>query len=51
MRDMRKDKTRSNDVDFFMKSFHTVIDGVSSDELNDEDMDLCRFMVGGLQAK
>jgi hypothetical protein len=51
MRDQRKNKTRSDDVDCFISNFHTVIAGISSDDLNDEDMDLCRFMVGGMQAK
>ncbi|MDK2833572.1 MAG: hypothetical protein PWR29_601 [Methanolobus sp.] len=51
MRDQSKAKTRSNNVECFLERFHTVVDGVSPDDLSDEDMDLCRFMIGGLQAK
>ncbi|WP_167848756.1 hypothetical protein [Methanolobus halotolerans] len=33
------------------KDFHAVVDGISKDKLSAEEMDLCRFMVGGMQAK
>ncbi|WP_406656505.1 hypothetical protein V7O62_11690 [Methanolobus sp. ZRKC2] len=50
MRD-KKLKTRSKARDCPRKDFHVVIDGVSKDKLSAEEMDLCRFMVGGMQAK
>lgn len=51
MRDKCKDKTRYDNIECFVHKFHAVVDGVSPDNLNDEDMDLCRFMMGGMQAK
>ena len=43
--------TKKRNVDDIFKSCHTVVDGVSSDKLNAEEMELYRFMVGGVQAK
>lgn len=50
---MRDDtfKTRSGTLDCLKRDFHAVVDGVSKDRLSAEEMDLCRFMVGGMQAK
>ncbi|MBN2109771.1 MAG: hypothetical protein JW705_01595 [Methanosarcinaceae archaeon] len=44
-------KKRSNTHDCLKRDFHVVVDGVSRDKLSPEDKDLCRFMVGGMQAK
>lgn len=44
-------KIRSAALDCLKKDFHAVVGGVSKDKLNAEEMDLCRFMVGGMQAK
>lgn len=46
MRDGKK--TRKADC---FKSCYAVVHGVSSDKLNSEEMELYRFMVGGVQAK
>ncbi|WP_340819176.1 hypothetical protein [Methanolobus sp. WCC4] len=46
MRNLNKNRK----VDFFT-SCHAVVDGVSADKLNAEEMELYRFMVGGVQAK
>ncbi|MDW7731171.1 MAG: hypothetical protein SCH66_01940 [Methanolobus sp.] len=50
MRD-KKYKSRSSTHDCLRKDFHVVVDGISKDKLSAEEMDLCRFMVGGMQAK
>ncbi|WP_342306062.1 hypothetical protein [Methanolobus sp. ZRKC5] len=47
MRDLTR---KRNGVDIF-KSCHTVVGGVSTDKLDAEEMELYRFMVGGVQAK
>ncbi len=47
---MRDLKNKRNFADRF-KSCHAVVDGVSADKLNSEEMELYRFMVGGVQAK
>ncbi|MDY0387189.1 MAG: hypothetical protein RBT65_08690 [Methanolobus sp.] len=47
---MRKLSKKRN-VDDILKSCHTVVDGVPTDKLNAEEMELYRFMVGGVQAK
>jgi|GEM_PF-2173813 hypothetical protein len=49
-KDMRKLSKKRN-VDDILKSCHTVVDGVPTDKLNAEEMELYRFMVGGVQAK
>jgi hypothetical protein len=46
MRDPQKNKK----VDSF-NGCHAVVGGVSADKLDAEDMELYRFMVGGVQAK
>ncbi|MBP1908129.1 hypothetical protein [Methanolobus bombayensis] len=33
------------------KDCHDVVGGISTDKLNAEEMELYRFMVGGVQAK
>ena len=33
------------------RNYHSIVSGVSADKLNAEEMDLYRFMVGGMQAK
>ncbi len=47
---MRHEKKRIRMNDAF-KNCHNVVDGVSADKLNAEEMELYRFMVGGVQAK
>jgi hypothetical protein len=47
---MRDSKNRRNRADVY-KGCHEVICGVSADKLNAEEMELYRFMVGGVQAK
>ncbi len=51
MKEMQKNRTRSDNVKISIAKFHTVIDGASSEKLSEEDMDLYRFLVGGMQAK
>ncbi len=46
-----RDLTRKRNVVDIFKSCHTVVGGVSADKLNAEEMELYRFMVGGVQAK
>jgi hypothetical protein len=46
MRDMKK--YRKTDIS---RDCHAVVAGISKDKLSAEDMELYRFMVGGVQAK
>ena len=46
-----KSKNKSSDNYEGMRSYHSVVSGVSADKLNAEEMELYRFMVGGMQAK
>ncbi|MEZ5334957.1 MAG: hypothetical protein R2741_06855 [Methanolobus sp.] len=46
MRDTKKNRKSDS-----FNGCHAVIDGVSADKLNAEEMELYRFMVGGVQAK
>ncbi|WP_406659888.1 hypothetical protein V7O66_08535 [Methanolobus sp. ZRKC3] len=48
---MRETKSKSTDNYEGMRSYHSVVSGVSADKLNAEEMELYRFMVGGMQAK
>jgi hypothetical protein len=46
-----QEKSRKNDSCRSSTDCYTVVDGVIKGRLDPEDMDLYRFMVGGLQAK
>jgi hypothetical protein len=46
-----EEKSRNNDSHRSSSSCYTVVGGVIRGRLDPEDMDLYRFMVGGLQAK
>lgn len=45
-----RDSKKNRKVDSF-NNYHAVVGGVSADKLNAEEMELYRFMVGGVQAK
>ncbi|WP_370573668.1 hypothetical protein [Methanomethylovorans sp.] len=46
-----EEKSRNNDSRRSSINCYTVVGGVIRGRLDPEDMDLYRFMVGGLQAK
>lgn len=46
-----RDATKYRNVIDNFKGCHAIVDGVSTDKLNSEEMELYRFMVGGVQAK
>lgn len=46
---MRDTNKTSKSTSF--RDCHAVVGGVSADKLNTEEMELYRFMVGGVQAK
>lgn len=46
-----QEKSRKTDSRHSSTDCHTVVGGVIRGRLDPEDMDLYRFMVGGLQAK
>ncbi len=49
---MREAKTSSkSDTYEGTRNYHSIVSGVSADKLNAEEIDLYRFMVGGMQAK
>jgi hypothetical protein len=50
MRETKINNKRSGNFEHTY-NYHSVVSGVSADKLNAEEMDLYRFMVGGMQAK
>lgn len=51
MNSKMEEKSRKNGSSHSLVGCHTVIGGVITGRLDQEEMDLYRFMVGGLQAK
>lgn len=50
MRETKMNNKVSDDYES-ARNYHSIVSGVSADKLDAEEMDLYRFMVGGMQAK
>lgn len=51
MREINGKTKKHDNFEGMLGSYHSVVSGVSKDRLNAEEMELYRFMVGGMQAK
>ena len=51
MREINGKTKKHDNFEGMLSSYHSVVSGVSKDRLNAEEMELYRFMVGGMQAK